>query len=291
MTNIRKLVVIIGPTASGKSAMALDLARQYNGEIVCADSRTIYKGMDVGTAKPSQSDQKLVRHHLLDIVDPDTAFSAAEFKQAAEKAITDIQNRGKLAFLVGGSGMYIDSVIYDYGFRDTISSQEKLDIQAMSLEKIQQLARKKYPSQYLKIDSKNRRRVEQLISKGPAKDDDRNKTFIDALVLGIDIKKPILKQNIENRTKSMLNNSFIQEVKVLITKYGESKTILSTTGYAQVAKFLANQCKESDLYDDIVTATWQLSRKQMTWFRRNRQIEWINTIQQARKMISSYIAD
>ena len=144
MTNIDKLVVILGPTASGKSAMALELAQKFNGEIVCADSRTIYKGMDIGTAKPSIQEQQLVRHHLIDIVEPDRPFSAAQFKQAAQDAIAEIQSRGKLPFLVGGSGMYIDSVIYDYGFRDEVSDEEKTLIENMSLEQLQKLGSKNF---------------------------------------------------------------------------------------------------------------------------------------------------
>ena len=291
MTNIAKLVVILGPTASGKSAMALELAQKFNGEIVCADSRTIYKGMDIGTAKPSIQEQQLVRHHLIDIVEPDRPFSAAQFKQAAQDAIANIQSRGKLPFLVGGSGMYIDSVIYDYGFRDEVSDEEKTLIENMSLEQLQKLAQQKFPAEFLKIDSKNRRRVEQLICKGPTKDNDRKSSIVDSLVLGLDIEKPLLRQNIEQRTKSMLSNSFVQEVEGLRKKYGDSDALVRTTGYAQVIEFLDGYIKKSELSDDIVTATWQLSRKQMTWFRRNKSIEWISSIDQASAMISDYLED
>ncbi len=291
MTNIAKLVVILGPTASGKSAMALELAQKFNGEIVCADSRTIYKGMDIGTAKPSTEEQQLVRHHLIDIVEPDRPFSAAQFKQSAQEAIADIQSRGKLPFLVGGSGMYIDSVIYDYGFRDEVSDEEKTLIENMSLEQLQKLAHQKFPVEFLKIDTKNRRRVEQLICKGPTKDNDRKSSIVNSLVLGLDIEKPLLRQNIEQRTKSMLSNSFVQEVEGLRKKYGDSDALVRTTGYAQVIEFLDGYIEKSELSDDIITATWQLSRKQMTWFRRNKSIEWISSIDQASAMISDYLED
>ena len=291
MTNIAKLVVILGPTASGKSAMALELAQKFSGEIVCADSRTIYKGMDIGTAKPSIQEQQLVKHHLIDIVEPNRPFSAAQFKKAAQDAIAEIQSRGKLPFLVGGSGMYIDSVIYDYGFRDEVSDEEKTLIENMSLQQLQKLAQQKFPAEFLKIDTKNRRRVEQLICKGPTKDNDRKSSIVDSLVLGLDIEKPLLRQNIEQRTKSMLSNSFIQEVEGLRQKYGDSDALVRTTGYAQVIEYLDGYIEKSELSDDIITATWQLSRKQMTWFRRNKSIEWISSIDQASAMISDYLED
>ena len=291
MTNIAKLVVILGPTASGKSAMALELAQKFSGEIVCADSRTIYKGMDIGTAKPSIQEQQLVKHHLIDIVEPNRPFSAAQFKKAAQDAIAEIQSRGKLPFLVGGSGMYIDSVIYDYGFRDEVSDEEKTLIENMSLQQLQKLAQQKFPAEFLKIDTKNRRRMEQLICKGPTKDNDRKSSIVDSLVLGLDIEKPLLRQNIEQRTKSMLSNSFIQEVEGLRQKYGDSDALVRTTGYAQVIEYLDGYIEKSELSDDIITATWQLSRKQMTWFRRNKSIEWISSIDQASAMISDYLED
>jgi tRNA dimethylallyltransferase len=123
MAALTKLVVIVGTTASGKSAAAMQIAQQYGGEIICADSRTIYKGMDIGTSKPSKQDQKLIRHHLLDIIEPNQKFNVAQFQKLASTAIKDIQKRGRLPVMVGGTGLYIDSVIYGYDF-DKKSRQE-----------------------------------------------------------------------------------------------------------------------------------------------------------------------
>ena len=110
------LLVIVGETASGKSALAMQMAKQYNGEIIAADAWTVYRGFDIGTAKPSAAEQAAVPHHMLDVADPATGFSAAVFKRLAEPIITDIHARGKLPILVGGSGLYIDSILYDYSF-------------------------------------------------------------------------------------------------------------------------------------------------------------------------------
>src|SRR5262245_23019777 len=110
------LIVILGQTASGKSALAMQLAQRFSGEIIAADSRTIYKGMDVGTAKPTPADRRLIRHHLVDIVTPDQIFTAADFQRLAERTVVSIATQGKVPFLVGGSGLYVDALIYNFSF-------------------------------------------------------------------------------------------------------------------------------------------------------------------------------
>ena len=122
------LLAIVGETASGKSALAMKLAKMLGGELICADSRTIYMGMDVGTAKPSKADQEKVRHHLLDVVRPDEKFTVSDFKRLAEAAISDIQSRGRLPIVVGGSGLYVDALIYDFKFVPRPSSNRSESI-------------------------------------------------------------------------------------------------------------------------------------------------------------------
>lgn len=289
MPSVEKLITILGPTASGKTSLAIELAHKYNGEIVCADSRTIYKGMDIGTAKPTHEEQKGIIHHLLGVVAPDNPFSAAEFKDAADRAIAEIQSRDKVAFLVGGSGMYIDAVLYDYSFRDSMTVAEKQQLDTLSLSELQTIAKEKYPREFAVIDAKNRRRVEQLIRMGPAKDDDRKQNIARGLVIGIDVEKPTLKQNIALRTKYMLSNDFIHEVEVLTSHYGETDILLHTTGYAEVIRYMHGELSKADLQPAIESATWLLSRKQMTWFRRNPAIVWIKTAAEAEKLIDRYI--
>lgn len=118
-----KLVVIVGETASGKSHLGLELAKKFDGEIICADSRTVYKGMDIGTAKPTEAEQRAIRHHLLDLVEPNEKYNAAWFKKDATAAIKDVSSRGKLPIMVGGTGLYVDSVIFDYDFNNKTMSK------------------------------------------------------------------------------------------------------------------------------------------------------------------------
>lgn len=290
MNNSAKFITILGPTASGKTTMAIELAQKYNGEIVCADSRTVYRGMDIGTAKPTEEEQKIVKHHMLDICEPNRVFSSAEFKVMAQKTISDIQKRGKTAFLVGGSGMYIDAVLFDYKFRNEISSVSVDKLSQYSIEKLQSAAQRKYPKEYEKIDNKNRRRLIQLIAKGPSKDYDRNNEISNTLVIGIEQNKLILKQNIEQRTKKILKQNFIQEVKTLLSKYGELDILKQTTGYVEVLDYLNGEITNmDDLYTAIVNSTWQLSRKQMTWFRRNNYIKWSAGIEEIDNYIKEYL--
>lgn len=284
-----KLITILGPTASGKTALAIKLAKKYKGEIVCADSRTIYKGMDIGTAKPTVKEQDGVTHHLLDVCNPNQPFSVAEFKEAAINTINDINQRDKLPFLVGGSGLYIDSVLYDYQFRNELNSTGLAELNHKSLVELQRIAQHKYPNEYNLIDIKNRRRVEQLITKGPSKDDDRNTAIINSLVLGVSLNKAQLRQNIALRSKNMLNNNLVQETKQLRNKFGDTDILLTTTGYAQVVKYLDNKIAKENLEQAIVDATWQLSRKQMTWFRRNKHIQWVSSRAEAEKYITNYL--
>lgn len=291
MISDKSLITILGPTASGKTAIAIKLAQEYNAEIVCADSRTVYKGMDIGTAKPSKSDQKKVKHHLLDICDPDKVFSSAEFKVLAEKAIKDIQSRNKLTLFVGGSGMYIDSVLFDYKFRSNLSSISILELHGKSIAELQTIAREKYPKEYMDIDIKNKRRLIQLISKGPSKDDDRKNKNIDSMIIGIGRNKPLIKQNIMLRTENIMNQNFVQEVEYLRNKFGETTVLKQTTGYSQVLDYLDGVIKNTDdLYQAIVNATWKLSRKQMTWFKRNKDITWVDNDVEVERLIKSYLS-
>ena len=146
------LIAIVGSTASGKTELAIGLAEAYNGEIICADSRTIYRGMDIGTAKPTADERSRVRHHLLDIIDPNQRLSVAEFKQLAESTISDIHNRGKVPFLVGGSGLYIDSILYDYTFASEADPKLRTKLDGMSSEELIELLHESDPEAFETID-------------------------------------------------------------------------------------------------------------------------------------------
>lgn len=284
--NFDKLIVIVGPTASGKTNLAIELARRYDGEIICADSRTIYRHMDIGTAKPTVAEQQIVPHHLLDIIDPNEQFSVAQFKILCDMAITDIQKRKKVPFLVGGSGLYVDSVLFDYQFRGL---GDKIDVSDMKYEQKIQKAMELYPSETIKIDVKNERRLDQLLMRGPADNSDRSILKKECKIFGLGHNKPELKQNIALRTKQMLNNKLIQETKKIISEFGPNCPGLRTVGYKQVVAMLGNDIAVDELEDAINRATLDLAKRQVTWFRRNRSIVWLKNSMQARGIADKYL--
>lgn len=280
------MIVVLGPTASGKTDVAIQIAKQYGGEIVCADSRTIYKGMDIGTAKPTQEQQTAVRHYLLDVVEPNESFSVVKFKTLCLKYIDQIRQEGKLPVLVGGSGLYLDSVLYDYGFR----GKTGINTAKLGEADILKLAKETYGEQLMGVDSKNTRRVAQLLERGPSNTADRRAIKIDCKIIGLELEKPQLKQNIATRAEQMLSNGFVQEVERLRKLYGPGCAGLKTIGYKQVGEYLDGKIKREELLPAIIMATSRLAKKQLTWFRRNSQIEWVSSPEQAMKAAQAYIA-
>jgi tRNA dimethylallyltransferase len=287
MPSSPKLIVILGQTATGKTALAIEIAKKHNGAIICADSRTIYKGMDIGTAKPSKDEQKSVQHYLLDEVVPNQSFSVVEFKTLCDKYIEKIREQGKLPILVGGSGLYLDAFLYDYRFRNGTG----MDVFGMTDEQKLELAQNLYPNELVKIDSKNMRRVEQLLTRGPSKNDDRKAIKIPCKIIGLELDKLTLKQNIQKRTKAMLNKGFVQEVEKLRIKFGKDCPALSTTGYKEVGEYLDGKIEKSELEAQIVASTLRLAKKQATWFKRNESIEWCNSTQKAIASIEQYLGE
>lgn len=287
----KKLITIVGPTASGKSELALQLALKYGGEIVCADSRTVYQGLNIGTAKSSEKDRRQVKHHLLDVCQPDKKYSAQEFVQQALKTLDEIWSRNELAWVVGGSGMYIDSLLFGYEFRSQLEPVDRYE--DMALDELRGLVIEKYPDLKDSVELKNRRRVIELLCRGLSPTSDREELAYDVLIIGLDKSDDVLKTIINSRTNLMLKAGFIDEVKDLIATYGVDAPGLSSTGYQQVVGYLQDRMTRLELADAINRATWKLVKKQRTWFRRNPFIKQltddINIYDQAQVLIDEYL--
>ena len=236
------LLVIIGETASGKSALALKIAEELGGEIVCADSRTVYAGMDVGTAKPNQEQQERVQHHLLDVVKPNQSFTVVDFKKQAEAAIQDITTRGKLPILVGGSGLYIDAVIFDYQFPASASDRDSVN------------------PRHLGGDVK------------ATKSQIRQNT----LVVGMALSEETLQQRIENRVNTMFNTGLRQEVGRLGSIYDPNVEPLKSIGYGEWQAYFEGTQTIQQTKEKIIVNTRKLAKKQRTWFKRNQDINWFD---------------
>ncbi len=226
-------------------------------------------------------------HHVLDICEPGEGFSAAQFKALAEATLQDIWSRGKVAFLVGGSGMYIDSVLFDYQFRD--SPAEPRDYSTVALNELQDLVAKQYPSEFAIIDTQNRRRLEQILARGVASVADRADIKYDALILGLSPDRLMLKQKIAQRIEAMLNNGFVQEVEALIKTHGHDCPQLAIIGYKHARDYIDGIIDICELKERFARDDMALAKRQLTWFRRNPAVHWLSDADEADMLVRSYL--
>lgn len=279
-------MVILGQTASGKSALAMELAHRFRGEIIAADSRTVYKGMDIGTAKPTVEDQRSVRHHLLDVVNPDDKFTVADFQRLALAAVGDISARGNLPFLVGGSGLYIDAVIYNFSFRKPADLELRSKLQSLSVGELQNLIAGLGTD--LPTNKKNPRHLIRVLEAGgelPQKESLRPKT----LVIGMEKEKDDLGEAISRRVDAMLDRGFVAEVKRLSEQYGWDVPALQTPGYKEFRMYLAGQLTIDEARQQFIRAHLQYAKRQKTWFRRNPDIHWISNLEEAVDLVTTFL--
>jgi tRNA dimethylallyltransferase len=279
-----ELLVIVGPTASGKSDLALRIAKEFNGEIIAADSWTVYRGFDIGTSKPTITQQKAVKHHLIDVRQANQGFNAPLFKAMALKSIQDIQKRGKLPIMVGGTGLYIDSVIYDYGFLDNSSPEERRRLNAMELKDLLELAGRRRVD-LDDIDIRNKRRVIRAIEARGAKP---TKAGLrpGTLIVGLKVGNDELRKRVELRTEKMLEAGLEQEVKTLADKYGWEAEPMKGIGYREWREYFDGSRTLGETKARIISATMGLAKRQRTWFKRSPDIQWFGSIDQAAGYLS-----
>lgn len=286
-----KLIVILGSTAGGKTGLAIKLAKGLGGEIISADSRQIYKEMNIGTAKPTGLELKAVPHHLINIVKPDQEFNVAIYKKKAVKAIKDIQKRGKIPFLVGGTGLYIQAVVDNTMFPKVIPQLRlRKKLESKTTEELFRIYKKLDSKGAKLIDRRNKRRLVRAIevckaTKKPFwQQRKKGKTLFDALQIGIVLPKKALEQRIRKRTNIMLRQGLEKEAKTLIKKYGKSPP-LQTIGYQE---WIADE-NTSQIKKDVILHTLQFAKRQITWFKRNKKICWISSYREAKKLIKEFL--
>lgn len=278
MARLSPLLVIVGETASGKSALAIDLALQLHGEIICADSWTVRREVTIGTAKPTAAQLAKVRHHLLDIVDPCEDFTAAVFKRLAMRKIEEISARGKLPIMVGGTGLYIDGVLFDYNFLPAGDRAEREVLNELSNQQLLD----KINSNGLDlrgIDTGNKRRLIRLLETNGA-EQQRHPLRRNTLVIGLVTDRAALTKRITNRVDDMLKAGLETEVYQLQQKFGWSCEALKGVGYSQWQPYFLGQKTPADLAETrqrIIKATLDLAKRQRTWFKRNKSIHWLYT--------------
>lgn len=280
------LVVIVGPTASGKSALAMRIAQAHNGEIIAADSRTVYRGMDIGTAKPTSQDQELVPHHLIDVRDPDESFSAAEFKELANQAINDVASRGRLPIMVGGTGLYIDAVIFDYHFGPAADQAQRAVLNAMSVKELQDLCRQKNID--LPINNENKRHLVRALELGGLishKKQLRANTF----VVGISTERDILRRRVSERAKEMVTEGVLEEVKRIGQKYAWRGEALKGNIYRIFRGVIEGSKTIDEATEEFIRSDMALAKRQMTWFRRNQFIHWSTNPGELQQQVDTFL--
>lgn len=276
------LIVIVGPTASGKTAVAIELAERLNGEIISADSRAIYKGMDIGTAKPTEGERSRVPHWGLDLVEPDEKFTVADFKRYAESKIADIRARGKVPLLVGGSGLYIDAVIFDFQFGSLADPERRAYLEGLSLEELHSYCRKN--NIILPENDANKRYVIRAIERHGETLQRQKAPISKSIIVGIATDRAQLRDRIADRSKQLFAQGVVEEATLLSKKYGWEHESMTGNIYPLVRSHLEGKLTLEELKKEFTTLDWRLAKRQLTWFRRNPHIVW-----QLKEDVASYV--
>ena len=285
----------------GKTALSIELAKKINGEIVSADSMQIYKDMDIGSAKPTIQEMQGIKHYMIGVISPDKRYSVAEYKQDAKKAIKEIIEKGKIPIVVGGTGLYVNSLIYEIEYNDIEIDEEyrkKLEkiADTEGLEKLYNEACR-IDSEAMKIISKNdKKRIIRVLeiykqtgkTKTQLEIESRQKEVeFDYKVFAIDMDRKILYDRINKRVDIMLQNGLIEEVQNLLKKYKNYPTAMQGLGYKETKMYFEGQITKEELVEMIKTETRRYAKRQLTWFRKNKETIWLD----AEKTIGENIAE
>ena len=287
----QKVIVICGPTASGKTALSIELAKKINGEIVSCDSMQIYKEMDIGTAKPTKEEMQEIPHYMINTIFPNERYSVADYKKDAKKAIREIIKKGKVPIIVGGTGLYVDSLIYEIEYPD-IKFDEKYrqeleeQVRKDGLEKLYNKAKKIDPEAMLKISSNDKKRILRVLeiykATGKTKTEQERKSRekepeFDYLVYGLNMPREKLYERINLRVDIMIKQGLIKEVEEIYKKYNEFPTAMQGLGYKEVVEYLEGHLTKEEMIEKIKQETRRYAKRQMTWFRKNNQTIWLDT--------------
>ena len=286
-----KVIVIVGPTASGKTALSIELAKKINGEIVSCDSMQIYKKMDIGSAKPTTEEMQGIKHYMIDIVEPNERFSVAEYKRGAENAIEEILQKGKVPIVIGGTGLYADSLIYGIEYPEIEFDEEyrkKLEEQAntqQGLKELYEKAKKIDEDAIQKISPNDKKRIIRILeiyhSTGKTKtelevESRKNEVKYDYKVFAIDMDRSILYDRINRRVDIMLENGLIEEVKKLLEEYDKFPTAMQGLGYKEVVEYFDGILTKEEMIEKIKQETRRYAKRQLTWFRKNKDTIWLD---------------
>jgi tRNA dimethylallyltransferase len=285
----RKLVVIIGPTAVGKTKLSIDLAHRLDGEIISGDSMQIYKGMDIGTAKINEEEMEGIRHHLIDIKNPDEDFSVAEFQATVRPLIEQISNQGKTPMIVGGTGLYIQSVLYDYQFTENPSDPEfrsrlENELKEKGEQAIHQQLERVDPESASKIHPNNSRRVIRALevfhctnkTMSEYIQSQEQELLYDVALIGLTMDRGVLYERINRRVDLMVNQGLIEEVKQLYHSGIRNTQAIQAIGYKEIYDYFDGKISYDDAINQLKQNSRRYAKRQLTWFRNKMDVNWFD---------------
>lgn len=285
-----KVIVICGPTASGKTALSIELAKRIDGEIVSADSMQIYKDMDIGSAKPTLEEMQGIKHYMLDFVSPEERYNVADYKEEAVEAIEEILKKGKVPIVVGGTGLYVDSLIYgieypkmefDEEYRKELEKRAELE----GLEKLYEEAEKIDPKAMKSISKNDKKRIIRVLEiykqTGKTKTEQeiesrKNEVPYDYKVFAINMERELLYDRINKRVDIMIEQGLIEEVKGITNKYKEYPTAMQALGYKEIKEYLDGFITKEEAIEKVKQETRRYAKRQLTWFRKNKETIWLD---------------
>lgn len=285
-----RVIVICGPTASGKTALGVELAKRINGEIVSSDSMQIYKDMQIGTAKPTEEEMQGIKHYLIDCVSPDERYSVANYKQDAKKAIEEIIQKNKTPIIVGGTGLYVDSLIYEINYQNIELDEEyRNELEQIAsteegLSKLFEEANRIDPEAMQKISANDKKRIIRILeiyhatgqNKTEQEKYSRSEPEYDYKVFALDWPRDILYERINKRVDIMIEQGLIEEVERIRNKYNKFPTAMQGLGYKEVVDYLEGNYTKEEMIEKIKMETRRYAKRQLTWFRKNKETIWLD---------------
>lgn len=295
-----KVIVICGPTASGKTKLSIEVAKLVNGEIVSADSMQIYKDMTIGTAKPTTEEMQGIKHYLIDFVSPDKRYSVAEYKNDAINAIGEIISKGKTPIVVGGTGLYVNSLIYEIEYPSVeldTNYRKKLEeiAEKEGLDRLYEMAMKVDKLAMKKISQNDKKRICRVLeiyhATGKTKtqieiESRANEPKYDYLVFGISMDREKLYDRINKRVDIMIEDGLIDEVKKVLNKYDDFPTAMQGLGYKEVVEYINGDTTKEEMIEKIKMETRRYAKRQLTWFRRYDNITWIDGLDDIQRNVN-----
>ena len=279
-----KIIVICGPTASGKTSLGINLANKINGEIISADSMQIYKDFSIGSSKPTEEERAMAVHHLVDFVDADQRYSVADYKEDCQKAIEDILSRGKVPIIVGGTGLYIDSIIYNIKYLQISTDYTyRKQLEAIPLEELYKRAMEIDPRAMEKISSNDRKRISRVLEIYHLTG--HNKTELEAESIGDEIydfrtfvlnwPREQLYERVNTRVDKMIEQGLVDEVKGVLKKYKDFPTSMQALGYKEIRLYLDGIITLDEAIELIKKESRHYAKRQLTWFRKYEGAIWL----------------